>query len=616
MKTSFREIFARSIVVAAVLAATPGRVTATETRPRNSAGDKVPAPEWARNLIICEIATKGYTSPQGPESGTFNSLKEKIPHLKALGVSGVWLTGHSQANSNHFYNIWTQYACVDPFKLDPTLGRPEDFKALVEAFHQAGIRVFLDVITHGVMNESPLIKAHPDWFRGGSWGMTDFDWDAKNAGLDAWWVEGCVDMVTRYGVDGFRLDLFGYRYDLWKEIRRRCGEAGHNIVIIPENQEMIQGVTDFCQRYLGISEGFYRSHVLTPVSKDLAGEILSAYGKASPRFQAKVQYAGGLLLHADQGDTLLVLDDRRDKVGRLKVEADGIPDYRLKITGAPTNQMPESILLLGGPGYQWNWPADGRHGIVKALSVNPDGVLEMAATTLEVPRMEGFLGSLQLSCHDNGWEGTPPDQNPYTARGSRYLMGYAMLFAPGIPVFMAGEEYDCDYRPLPNLSPHLFGGKNPGQGRWLYGGWVDWKQLDQPGKQAMLKDVSRMIAIRKKYSEILAAEPIHRAPNISAVPIEGGEGARLPRPYMRWNDKMAILVAANPGDKTVRIQLRVPVLKTGWKCDKIKVTDLWSGKAEWVIPWPGESKEAVISVEMAADKVPSGGLGVLLLQPE
>ena len=510
METLLRSVTSLFVMAAVALVNAPGRLAGAEAAP--AAGNQVPAPDWAKNLVIYEIATKGYTSPGGPESGTFNSLRKKIPYLKALGVTGVWLAGHSIAHSNHFYNVWTQYACYDPFKFDPSLGTAEEFKALVKELHKADIRVLLDVITHGVMNDSPLIKAHPDWFSGGSWGMTDYNWKAKNAQLDTWWVEGWVDLVTKYGVDGFRLDVDVYRVDLWKEIRLRCAKAKHPIVIFPEHPQMAAGITDFAQRYQGVSDAFNRSYLLTPLSKDLAGQILAAYGP------------------------------------------------------------------------------------------NPT-------------RPEGYLGSIQLSCHDNGWEGSPGDRNPYTAQGSRCLMGYAMLFAPGIPVFMGGEEFNCDYRPLPNLSPHLFGGKDEGKGRWLYGSWIDWAQLERPEKQAMLKDVSRMIAIRKRYADLLGAEPIAKVPNIAAILMEGEAAGNLPVPYMRWNDKMAVVVAANPGEKPVRIKLKVPVSKTGWTCDKIKVVDLWSDKARQVIPVSGGSREAVLDVEVAPDKTPGGGLAVLQILP-
>lgn len=572
----------------------------------------IPAPAWTKDLVICEIATKAFTSPNGPESGTFKALQARIPHLQATGINGIWLTGHSLSDAKHFYNIWTQYACVDPFKLDPSLGTPEEFKAMIDACHTAGIRVFVDVITHGVMKNSPLITQHPDWFKGGSWGMTDYDWAARNAGLDQWWVEGWTETVTRYGVDGFRLDVNGYRYDLWKEIRRRCAAANHPIVIFPEPTQAVAGGTDFAQAYLRVCQTNNGPMAYTKIATDLPETIQSTYGPPTPKFSAKLTFADGTIVEAVQGKTLSVLGDRGDKTGRLQAEADGIADYHLQVTGMPTGQLPASIVLDGGPGLQWRWPANGVNWVVKAQPAPATGTLELVLSTLENNRAAGFFGSIQLSCHDNGWEGFPLDQNPYAARGSRSLIGYTTLFAPAIPIFMAGEEFDAGYRPLPTLSPDLFGGKNPGNGRWLYGSMIDWSQLGQPQQQAMLKDVSRMIAIRKAHADILAAEAIATAPRLATVPVEGEGAATLPKPYVRWHGNRAILIVANPGDKRVQLKLKLAMANLGWKGKKLTVTDLWGNQkpASLVII----DGIAEIPVEIGADKTPGGGLSVLLLE--
>jgi len=50
----------------------------------------------------------------------------------------------------HFFGIWSVYATERPDVLDPAMGTESDFKALVAGFHNAGIKVFLDVVTHGV----------------------------------------------------------------------------------------------------------------------------------------------------------------------------------------------------------------------------------------------------------------------------------------------------------------------------------------------------------------------------------------------------------------------------------------------------------------------------------
>lgn len=196
----------------------------------------IDAPDWVRDLVIYEINPYAFTSPNGAGdgngSGTFSSTREKLAYLQELGITGIWMAGHCPSTT-HFYNIKTVYACVRPDALDPALGTAADFRALIAEAHARGIRIFLDVITHGVVDGSPLITEHPDWFKGSTWGMTDYDY--SNAEFRQWWVDTWVNYVTEFGVDGYRLDV--PRYDqmwLWNIIAARCAAAGRPIVIFPE----------------------------------------------------------------------------------------------------------------------------------------------------------------------------------------------------------------------------------------------------------------------------------------------------------------------------------------------------------------------------------------------
>jgi hypothetical protein len=197
---------------------------------------QVEAPRWTRDLVIYELNPYAFTSPDGAGdgsgSGTFNSLREKLPYLEDLGITAIWLAGYCEATV-HFYGIKTVYACITPEKFDPQLGSAEDFKALAGEAENRGIKIFLDVITHGVMNDSPLIRQHPDWFKGGTWGMTDYDY--ANREFQKWWINVWVKYVEKYGVDGFRLDVpVPEQMPLWDSIASRCRELGKPIVIFPE----------------------------------------------------------------------------------------------------------------------------------------------------------------------------------------------------------------------------------------------------------------------------------------------------------------------------------------------------------------------------------------------
>jgi len=572
-------------------------------------------PGWAKELVIYEIATRSFTSPNGPESGTFSSTKERMPYLRDLGINGIWLTGHSLADPDHFYNIWTQYACLDPSKLDPNLGTEQDFKALIDEAHRNGIRVFLDVITHGLMNESDLVKKHPDWFEGMTepWKMNDFRWESSIKELDDWWVNTWVRYVTDFGVDGYRLDLSGERHDLWREVRRRCAEAGHEIVLFSEGAELIGGTYDFAQSYLKVLHG-HGVESFTPASKDMAGYVLEKYGKVTD-FSVMVTYADASV---EQYFTLVDTDDFRllesqvDEVSWWEAKPDGLTDRHFRIR-VQSNKEIKSIQLRDAAGGIWFYPSNNRNYVLNMKKL-ADNQVEITGCAEDNNRPEGVLGSNEFSCHDNGWEGSPANKNPYIAEGSRALIGYAALFVPAIPVFMAGEEFNCDFRPLPRLSPHLFGGARPGEGTWLYGSWIDWSQLKKKDKLEMLADVTKMISIRKEYADLLSAKPISRDPNIAPVAITGYGIPYLPVPYVQWNDQQAIVVLANPGSVDKEMIVHLAATSTfGWNAsNSLTVKDIWNETPSYRLEIsPNGILE--IPVKIAADKQVKGGLTVLLI---
>ena len=78
----------------------------------------------------CLVGPTGASTKGGCGSGTWASLtSEGIPHLKKLGVTGLWIAGSSLADA-HFFGLWSTYATIDPSVLDPALGSPASFKAM------------------------------------------------------------------------------------------------------------------------------------------------------------------------------------------------------------------------------------------------------------------------------------------------------------------------------------------------------------------------------------------------------------------------------------------------------------------------------------------------------
>jgi hypothetical protein len=180
-----------------------------------------------------------------------------------------------------------------------------------------------------------------------------------------------------------------------------------------------------------------------------------------------------------------------------------------------------------------------------------------------------------------------------------------------IPIFFAGEEFDATFRPIPWLSPHLFGGQDPGKGRWLYGNMLDWDELKSPQHAAMLEDVKNMIAVRKREADILAVPPGEKEPNLTAVPHEAK--IPVPVPYIRWNDRGAILVAANRNtSRDATLKFRIPLKRVGLPGHSgYKVTELWPG-GEIKIYTEGDL--AAFACTIRRDKTQGGGLRVFKIE--
>jgi hypothetical protein len=295
-----------------------------------------------------------------------------------------------------------------------------------------------------------------------------------------------------------------------------------------------------------------------------------------------------------------------DKVGRRHDgdHIDGIPDLRLTVDNVSEKPI-DDIILKDDRGGEWRlmYYRFARYLVMEGKPPS----LQIYVATLG----HGYP-SVQLSCHDNGWEGFPQDLNPFVAQGSRALFGYSCLFTPMIPIFFSGEEFNASFRPIPWMSPHFLGDQDAGKGRWLYGCMLDWNELDQPEHHAMFEDIKTMIAIRKQHADVLAVIPDQVEPNLMAVPFDG-ESA-VPLPYIRWNDHSAILVAANRDtNRDAHLRLRIPLHRIGMGDHaSYTVTDLWPGGSTKVYS-RGDLEDFALVVKR--DRSQSGGLRLFKIQP-
>lgn len=129
-------------------------------------GDDRPLKIPLKDTVIYELHVRGYTRHESSgvsHPGTYEGLVEKIPYIKSLGVTAVELLPLFEFNEmenkrtnpktgKRLKNFWgystlAYFAPKASYASDPRNGHAVTaFKAMVKAFHQAGLEVILDVV--------------------------------------------------------------------------------------------------------------------------------------------------------------------------------------------------------------------------------------------------------------------------------------------------------------------------------------------------------------------------------------------------------------------------------------------------------------------------------------
>lgn len=71
--------------------------------------------------------------------GDLQGIIDKLDHIQGLGFNGIYLSPIFDAYSNHKFDT------IDYYEIDPAFGTKEKFKELIEAIHQRGMKVMLDI---------------------------------------------------------------------------------------------------------------------------------------------------------------------------------------------------------------------------------------------------------------------------------------------------------------------------------------------------------------------------------------------------------------------------------------------------------------------------------------
>ena len=161
--------------------------------------------------------------------GNLEGIRKKLPYLRELGITGIYLNPIMEAESNHKYDT------TDYTRIDPAFGDDRVMRALCREAHENGIRIMVDaVFNHCGRKFGPWLdvqekgrdSAYADWFMIHDWenlnrnadtrdgrffSFAFADWMPKlntnNEEVISYFCKVCEDWVKKYDIDGIRFDV-------------------------------------------------------------------------------------------------------------------------------------------------------------------------------------------------------------------------------------------------------------------------------------------------------------------------------------------------------------------------------------------------------------------------
>ena len=212
-------------------------------------------PSWAKGAVYYQIF------PTSFKDHSLYGVIEKIPYLKELGITAVYLNPIFTAPSEH------KYDCADYFHVDESLGGDKALEQLSKALHDNGIRLILDISINHTGLEYSWVKDHPEFYvkdaDGSIKGWAGFKGlpvlDYRNEEVRQLIYKGKDSVIRKwlrapYNIDGWRFDVadvWGRNDDvqlaceLWKELCAAIREEKKDAMIIGEHwgdcTEFLQG---------------------------------------------------------------------------------------------------------------------------------------------------------------------------------------------------------------------------------------------------------------------------------------------------------------------------------------------------------------------------------------
>ena len=198
---------------------------------------------WQEAVIL--EAHVGTFTPEG----TYRAMIDRLDHLVETGITALELMPLADFAGSRNWG----YDGVLWYAPDSAYGRPEDLKALIDAAHQRGLMMMLDVVYNHFGPEGNYLGRYaPSFFTDAHtpWGSAI---DYRVSHVRAFAIENAVSWLRDYRFDGLRLDAvnsivepggLSLLHDISTAAGKLAAESGRHIHLVLENGDNRASILD------------------------------------------------------------------------------------------------------------------------------------------------------------------------------------------------------------------------------------------------------------------------------------------------------------------------------------------------------------------------------------
>ena len=237
--------------------------------------DVFETPKWAEDTIWYQIFPERFCngndsisppnrkkwrseriSRGGFYGGDLYGIIEKIPYLKDLGITGIYMTPVFKSSSDHKYNT------ENYLEIDPHFGDEETFIRLVELAHKNGIRIMIDAVFNHSGWDFPFWQdvykngessKYRDWYMVNKFPITKHGDTRDNCFYSFAFIKGmpklntnnpevvqyftdiCTKWVRDWKIDGIRFDVANeVSHTFLKKLRASLREINSELYLVGE----------------------------------------------------------------------------------------------------------------------------------------------------------------------------------------------------------------------------------------------------------------------------------------------------------------------------------------------------------------------------------------------